>query len=148
MTMTVPELYIGRGSASSAVAMEHAEQRTWDAVLRDLRSLADLPEDWDGLGASAPAAALLASAFEFATELRSQGIEPPLVVTAGPDGTILFTWQNGSVYRNAEITEPYQAEWMEVRSGEPVKHSVHNWRPLVESVWTSPIGRSPVLTAV
>ena len=99
-------------------------QKEWADILDRLNGFSGLQDDWDGLGAKAPSLELVGSALEFARLLRQIGHEPPSSVAAGPDGTVLFDWQAGPLYVEAEITTPYHAEWMQVVPGQPARHWV------------------------
>jgi hypothetical protein len=97
------------------------EQEKWVLVIRALQSLGSLQDNWDGLGAAAPAGRLVQSAVELAEALRRRSVYPPATAVATQGGTILFGW-NGSTYFEIEIAEPYRAEWMLVDECGAAKH--------------------------
>jgi hypothetical protein len=96
----------------------------WDRIFRELENIRILQEDWDGLGAKAPSAPLLESAVGLARFLSARRNEAPSSVAAGPDGTILFNWQNEAGYLDAEVTKPYLVEWMLAPPGQRARHWV------------------------
>lgn len=94
----------------------------WDRIFRELEDIGNLQDDWDGLGATAPSGPLVESALGLGRVLRAEGYGPPSSVAAGPDGTILFNWQNEAGYLDAEVTKPYLVEWMQVAPGQRARH--------------------------
>ena len=96
----------------------------WNRILSELDNIRNLQDDWDGLGAKAPSAPLVESAVEMARILRAVGSAPPTSVVTGPDGTVLFNWQDELVYLDAEVTRPYFVEWMQVIPGQLARHWV------------------------
>lgn len=96
----------------------------WERIFRELEAIGNLQDDWDGLGATAPSAPLVESAVGLVRVLRAGGYGPPSSVAAGPDGTILFNWQNEAGYLGAEVTKPYHVEWMQVAPGQRARHWV------------------------
>src|SRR6266849_8238378 len=111
------------GTLADALRPDPA-QKQWDDIISRLRDFSGLQDDWDGLGAEAPSAELVESAYELARLLRQLDYGPPSSVASGPDGTVLFNWQIGPYYMDAEITKPYHAEWMQVVPGQPGRHWV------------------------
>jgi hypothetical protein len=109
------------------------ESDRWDEMITTLVNLHNLPEDWDGLGAKAPVAALLETAVELAQVLRQYGFRSPSRVGAGPDGEILLEWQDQHIYLEAEICKPDSAEWMLALDGQTPRH----W---VTGVTAAPVG--------
>jgi hypothetical protein len=102
---------------------ERREPDRWDQITDQLLRIRALQNDWDGMGAEAPSHELVDSSLRLAQSLRGGGQMCPSRVGAGPNGTILFEWQLGQLYVEAEITEPFVAEWMILESGQ----SARNW---------------------
>ena len=100
----------------------HQEPGRWDQITDNLLGMLTLKNDWDGLGAEAPSREIVESSIRLAESLRRTGFLCPSRVGAGPNGTILFEWQLGPVYVEAEITQPLLAEWMILESGLPPRH--------------------------
>jgi len=95
----------------------------WDERTDDLLQIRMLEDDWDGLGAQAPDAALVDSAIDLLKMLRDEdNAYPPTRVVAGPTGTIVFEWQVEDTYLEAEIVRPFGAEWMLSKPGQPIVH--------------------------
>ncbi len=95
----------------------------WKERTDDLLRIRGVERDWDGLGAEAPDAALVDSAIDLLKELHSADeLPPPTRIVATPGGTVLFEWQYDDGYEEAEIVEPYRAEWMLERPGERPVH--------------------------
>jgi hypothetical protein len=100
------------------------EPDRWDEMIKRLIGLRNLQEDWDGMGAKAPKAALIDSALDLAVQLRQQGFRHPSRVGAGPDGEILLEWQDDHLYLEAEISAPHSTEWMLAIDDQRPKHWV------------------------
>lgn len=98
------------------------ERERWDAIVDELRRFCSLGDDWDGQGAEAPSPQLVDSTLVFAQTLRRAGFPCPSRVGAGPNGTVLFEWQDENLYLEAEITQPGRAEWMWIVPGQPGQH--------------------------
>lgn len=104
-------------------------RKSWNRAIDTLLGFGALPDDWDGLGAAAPRPPLIQSAIKFASHLQDQGVDPPAVVSPGPDGTILFTWQDRDTYVNAEIDHTFRVEWMRISTGETARHWIDQLDP-------------------
>src|SRR5262249_55758858 len=109
----------------------------WNRIFTQLEDIRTLEHDWDGLGAQAPFGPLIESSVELARILRALGHGPPSSVAAGPDGTILFNWQDERGYLDAEVTKPYVVEWMQVVPGQPAKHWLIPSLSPAPVLWTS-----------
>lgn len=95
----------------------------WVQLTDDLLRIRSVERDWDGLGAEAPDGALVDSAIDLLKKLRrADELRPPTRIVATPAGTVLFEWQYDGVYCEAEIVEPYCADWMLERPGEQTAH--------------------------
>lgn len=121
---------------SALVSSEEGEasrekRRVWSHRIDDLLAIRLLEDDWDGLGAAAPTAALVDSAIDYVKMLRDQKeLQPPTRVGAGPMGMVLLEWQVGCIYLEAEVTKPCHAEWMLERPDHPTAHWEDSWLPL------------------
>ncbi len=83
----------------------------WDRIFRELEGVRNLQDDWDGLGAKAPAAPLLESAVELARILRAEIVRRRRALRPGLTGRFFLigktrqvtstrklrslTWSNG-----------------------------------------------------
>lgn len=95
----------------------------WGELTDDLLRIRSIERDWDGLGAETPDGALVDYAIDLLKELRrADELCPPTRIVATPAGTVLFEWQYDDGYVEAEIVEPYRAEWMLERPGERPVH--------------------------
>lgn len=100
----------------------------WHQRIDDLLDIRRMENDWDGLGAPAPAPTLVDSALLLAQILHQEGVAPPCRIVAGLTGTVLFEWQyaNGS-YFELEVIRPQYAEWMQMLPGEPTLSAAITW---------------------
>lgn len=102
---------------------------TWDEAAKKLATFVDLADDWDGLGAVAPRLLVIEKALVLLRHLRLAGdlmpaLPSPSRVGACPMGGIIFTWEQWGTYLEAEVTPTGNAEWMEEREGQPVRHGI------------------------
>ena len=99
------------------------EAGAWGSAVNAIRGFQSLADDWDGFGAKAPARELINSAIGLALLLNEKGVEPPIRVAPGIEGTVLFEWQGESgFYADVEVVRPFHAEVMLVKPGEKAKH--------------------------
>lgn len=103
------------------------QEEMWNRKLIDLLALATLSDDWDGEGGCAPDSTILGSAVDLFATLRSQGIYPPMRILPISDGSIMLEWQTDDVYVEAEIIEPYRAEFFRREADGQTFHWVENW---------------------
>lgn len=104
-------------------ARDRRFKKAWDERTDDLLRIRMLKDDWDGLDAEAPDAALVDSAIDLFKMLRNEGrVLPPTRIVAGPTGTVVFEWQVEDTYLEAEIIRPFRAEWMLKQAGQPTVH--------------------------
>lgn len=99
-----------------------ARPDAWNQCLADLLAIRAFDDDWDGQSAKAPSADLVDSAVQLAEILRQQGMVAPSRIVPGVNGTVIFEWQQGDIYRELEMTTPYCAEMLEMTPGQPPKH--------------------------
>ena len=114
--------YWPRAMESAAIGTEGCASDQWCEMLSDLVGMRNLQNDWDGLGAVAPSPDLLESSIEWARHLQWRGQSAPSSVFAGPNGTILFNWQDENGYLDAELTEPHHIQWMQIIPGRAAQH--------------------------
>ena len=107
----------------------HGEQRevpdagSWEPAVVSMVELQHLGDNWDGQGARAPTHELLASAIGLAYTLHEQGVDPPTRVVPGPEGSVIFEWQDpDGAYTEVEVVRPLYAEVMLIQPGQPAKH--------------------------
>jgi hypothetical protein len=100
----------------------------WGQRIDDLLDIRRMEDDWDGLGAPAPATALVDSALLLAQILRQERWLPPCRIVAGLTGTVLFEWQGaGGEYAELEVTRPRHGEWVRMVPGEPTMSVAIEW---------------------
>jgi len=114
----------GRKAAINvAAASDSVESRYWESIIDRIVEMQHLGEDWDGLGAKAPASELLESAIGLAYLLKGRGMTPPARVVASTAGTVIFEWQTGEgFYGEVEIDRPMHADVMMLQPGQPAQH--------------------------
>lgn len=99
------------------------EAGSWEPIVREIVAFQHLGEDWDGQGARPPSEEVLKSAIGLAYTLYEQGMDPPSRVVPGPEGSVLFEWQDpdGS-YAEVEVVGWLVAEVMVIGPGQPARH--------------------------
>ncbi len=107
----------------AAIPAEEADDR-WSAIIREVVGFHDLADDWDGLGAKAPSAALVDSALLLADLLRQGGMKAPGRVVPGLEGEVIFEWQRKGVYLEVEVCKPSYAEYVKIAPGQQSVHRV------------------------
>lgn len=116
-----PAVAISRAESSyptvvpSAVAISPTinTARAWSERGRELLTIGNFGDNWDGLGAEAPAARVVNRADFFFRLLRtSLPDNPPMRVLMSPDSAIAFEWANGNNLVQAEVTDSDEVEWM------------------------------------
>lgn len=79
--------------------------RTWGDVTDELIDISQLNDDWDGMGATAPARALVQNCFDLARVSREQcKLPPPDMIRPTPDGNISFEWQTDFGHVEIEVS--------------------------------------------
>jgi len=118
----MPEARTGKTASSSSEV-----EANWNHIADELARIRELKADWDGQGASAPAAENVEAAGKWVREMRyyPQAI-PPSQVVPGVSGEVLFIWQKEAFFLEAEISKPTQVEWMLAIPGQQNKHWVTN----------------------
>lgn len=121
-----------RNGTSTAPARLHSvngEQKAvpdagpWEPAVQKMVAFQHLGDDWDGQGAQAPSEEVLKSAIGLAYTLYQQGIDPPSRVVPGPDGSVIFEWQDpDGTYTEVEVVGWLVAEVMLIEPGHPAKH--------------------------
>jgi hypothetical protein len=105
------------------ISVETNRLAEWDKAIRIMHAMLSLGDDWDGMGAKAPAWDIVFSAIELAYSLRSYRDYPaPTRATATPAGTIGLEWQIPSVYTEVEVVATGGFDWMVIKDGEQPKH--------------------------
>lgn len=130
-----------RNGASTAPARLHGingEQKAvpdagpWEPAVQQMVAFQHLGDDWDGQGARAPSEEVLQSAIGLAYTLHQQGVDPPSRVVPGPEGSVIFEWQDADgTYTEVENVGWLVAEVMLIEPGQPAKH------------WTLPSEKRP-----
>jgi hypothetical protein len=106
-----------------APAAERHAADAWYAAISTLLGFRELGDNWDGLGARAPSAELIASAVGLACLLEESTLPPPTRVVPGLDRTVLLEWQEADgTYAEVEVVRPLYAEGMIVEPGKPAQH--------------------------
>ena len=94
----------------------------WSRVVRSLQGLNSLRDGWDGQGAAAPPAGVVATAVVYAEAFRRGGAPPPTTAGPTPAGTVLLGWRDPPAYLEVEVLAPDQVEWMSVDRNGIVGH--------------------------
>lgn len=121
-----------RNGASTAPAQRQSSEGNpklisdagpWEPAVQKIVALQALGEDWDGQGARAPSSEVLASAIGLAYTLNEQGVAPPSRVVPGPEGSVIFEWQDPEgTYTEVEVVGWLSAEVMLMKPGQPARH--------------------------
>ena len=100
-----------------------ADAGPWKTALSEIVAIHQLEDNWDGQGAQAPSQEVLDSAIGLACTLCAHEVEPPSRVVPGPDGTVIFEWQDSDgSYTEIEIVGWLCAEVMQIEPGRPARH--------------------------
>jgi len=95
----------------------------WEPTVQALVEFQHLGDNWDGQGAVAPSYEQLESAIGLAYTLYQQGVNPPSRVVPGPQGSVIFEWQDpDGTYTEIEQVRPFYAEVLLIEPGQPAKH--------------------------
>jgi hypothetical protein len=131
---------LDKGSSASAARLQPASRTTglpwyafmnpplkrtpdsWERTIKEIMALSRLGDDWDGLGALAPTAAVLDSATAVVKWHQANGSPEPTRVVAATDGGVIIEWQHDDFYADVEITKPYHARWMLRVKGRATQH--------------------------
>jgi hypothetical protein len=122
--------YLPEGGNDEDKLIAYHKDRTqpWDSLLDRLLEIRTLKDDWDGLGAAAPRPEIVDSAIRFLKFLRrGQVSPPPSRVAPSSNGAVLFEWQSGGSYKEAEIEETHRVEWMELSADGSTRHWSEPW---------------------
>jgi hypothetical protein len=120
-----------RNSTSTAPARLHGSngQQTvpnagpWEPAVQKMVAFQYLGDDWDGQGARVPSKEVLQSAIGLAYTLYQQGVEAPSRVVPGPEGSVIFEWQDpDGTYTEVEVVGWLVAEVMLIEPGQRAKH--------------------------
>ena len=100
----------------------------WLELENEVLCLSRLGDDWDGLGATAPNQSLVDNAILFLREIQNENPDaPPLTAIAGPNGEILFAWQDGHSLVEAEIGQSGVAEICRKERGGTAEFSYYHF---------------------
>jgi hypothetical protein len=90
----------------------------WESIVKKIIEFQHLGDNWDGLGALAPACELLESAVALAYLLSENGVAPPCCVVPGLDGSVNLEWQDADgTVAEIEIDRPLHADVMVIEPG-------------------------------
>ena len=132
-TLESPVVLAASGVDPEVLATSSGSQTAtaWRRGIEDLLAMRALPDDWDGLGAEAPPRDVIDSAIDLVRTRRNDPDAPPPVrIVSSPNGSVVLEWQMAGAYYEAEIAEPYHAEWMFEPPGGPAEHWEEDWTPL------------------
>jgi hypothetical protein len=101
-------------SVAKAGFRQPIDRTKWAPVIKALRDLRTLRNDWDGEGSDAPPHELIETAIRLVPVLREWGAEIPASAVASRAGTIIFEWRDGPRYVEIEVVGPNRLEWMTV----------------------------------
>lgn len=95
----------------------------WEPAVQKMVTFQHLGDDWDGQGAQTPSQEVLKSALGLAYALHQRGVDPPSRVVPGPEGSVIFEWQDpDGTYTEVEVVGWLVAEVMLIEPGQPAKH--------------------------
>ncbi|HBI42606.1 MAG TPA: hypothetical protein DDY78_07065 [Planctomycetales bacterium] len=81
--------------------------------LKELESLFDLQDDWDGEGSAAPDPVNVRSAKRLLELAYQSGNFPsPPQIAPGGNGEVILAWREGDLYLEAELVALGKVEWM------------------------------------
>ena len=107
-------------------------RKEWESREAELIAIGRYRDNWDGYDSPAPDPRIVDAALQILRAMRSHDRwNPPMRATVSPDGLVALEWQSDGTYLRAEITEGGEVDWMEAKSGGPVKFWTH--RLTVES---------------
>jgi hypothetical protein len=116
-----PSSAITNGAGASQRDISNAG--SWESTVLKLVEFQHLGDNWDGLGAPAPSAELVASAIGLAYLLYENGMEPPSAVAPGLDCAVNLEWHDpDGTFCEIEIDRPLHAEVMVIEPGKPPRH--------------------------
>jgi hypothetical protein len=89
---------------SDMAAARIAVHDQWRQLRSELKSIEELPDDWDGDGSPAPSAEALAIAALLLQDMEadSQSVPPSRVVPTA-NGTVCFEWHGGPVQTELDV---------------------------------------------
>jgi hypothetical protein len=119
----------GASTAPARLPRSNGDQKAvldagpWEPAVEEMAAFQHLGDDWDGQGARAPSHEILVSAIGLAYTLHERGVEPPSRIVPGPDGSVIFEWQDpDGTYTEIEIVGWLAAEVMRIEPGQLAKH--------------------------
>ena len=102
---------------------ESPATRPWNHTIDELLQIRLLEDDWDGLGAKAPAGLLVDSALRMAGWMEGRGFAAPARIVPGLTGSVVFEWQtDDGAQLEVELTEPARGRIALFRAGETTIH--------------------------
>lgn len=120
--------FIGTHRATLAPLLAEGDHAAaWEERLDEVRSFADLDDDWDGLGARGPLEGVVEGALTLGRLLCEGGATAPLTSLPGRTGTVLFEWQDERGSFELEVTGSDRADWLVLRSGKEPESAVIRW---------------------
>ncbi len=105
-------------------ADSHVTREAWDRAIDTLLEIRTLKDDWDGLGAPAPAPVVVDTAIRLAGWMQGKDITPPSRVVQSLDGAVVFEWQSdgGRTQLDVEVTSPSGGEVTLFKDGRVTLH--------------------------
>jgi len=121
-----------RGGVLTATGLstsyESHVNKEWNKFRNEIIGFVSLQEDWDEMGGVPPSPELINGALNiFSREERLKRFPPPVRVVPTNEGGIIIEWQFDGCYLEAEICEPFCAEWMYAEPGRPIEHWEETW---------------------
>lgn len=116
-------------------SLERTLEKEWAQRQDDLIAIRALSENWTGEDAIVPPPELIDSAIDLLNILHEKNeLPPPSRVVASPLGTAIIEWQHMDLYLEAEISEPYFAEFMLEKHDATFEHIEYIWEPAIDAV--------------
>lgn len=121
------------GPEGLSSSFETQTEREWsDRTTRlnsELEQIRSLRDNWDGEGAMAPGEGIVESTIALLNSLQIDGLPPPTRIAASQAASIVIEWQlEHGKHLEAEILEPYRAEWMLVQPNHHPLHWEGSWK--------------------
>lgn len=114
--------YPAVATTALAISATIDSTRVWRDRERELLTIGNFGDNWDGFGAEAPAAKVVRRADFFLGLLRTSVPDnPPMRVLVSPDSAIAFEWATGNSLVQVEITDCDEVEWMFATPGSETK---------------------------
>jgi len=94
--------------------------KTWKTIIKELKQMYQLHDNWDGENTPAPKPNLIQAAISLAQSLQKQQKPPPHRTIVSTNGTIYLEWCLPNQYQEIEITSPNTAQYRPTTNLNPI----------------------------